>query len=444
MQRLRIDQNGFPQLYYPFALKKEQLQDLFQQALATGKLLSFTLEKIQGNDAHLIDTEPVFLIKFGHFGFQIETHRSQRKNALPIEWQPRGRLIDLDQFCKGWEGLSGSWMLNALSFSPLQAQKYKPVPKPKLWNTNPSGAHTYTQVARITHRFGFDEVLPYHQENGQHYVGRWYQAEGAASWSLEWFALPETMVPQITQDLVLPAHHMPVYPLEDQNELVSDFLNASALYLPPNYVPCLSPEQKRQQLLDSIWWMETRFRVLPRYPFARLKHHINLLSLEADLFTFPSAQIKLPPMTTTEILQTYAQRGNVLLRWLMSISSNDNPQQKEKTMSTNDNTPKTAAEHHQYYVYGTSEEEWIPGTYRQPWFWSSPEDLPVSRNFHSYWEKLPSEERISEACLDHFKQHATPITKDEYDHLLKRKKERQHEDDDAEYRWYGPRFDDDD
>ena len=100
--------------------------------------------------------------------------------------------------------------------------------------------------------------------------------------------------------------------------------------------------------------------------------------------------------------------------------------------------------HHLYYVYGIAEEEWIPGSYQQPWIWKSPEVLPISRNFHGYWEKLPSEERISEAMLPHFIEHATRISKEEYDRLIAIKKRTQHDDDDMEYRWYGPRYEDDD
>ena len=106
----------------------------------------------------------------------------------------------------------------------------------------------------------------------------------------------------------------------------------------------------------------------------------------------------------------------------------------------------TASEkpHHTYYVFGTAEEEWIPGSYRQPWIWHSPDDLPISPNFHGYWEKLPSKECISEAGLSYFKEHAIPIDKEEYDRLIEIKKNRQHADDRAEYMWYGPRYDDED
>ena len=143
-----------------------------------------------------------------------------------------------------------------------------------------------------------------------------------------------------------------------------------------------------------------------------------------------------------------------------------NPNNKDITMS-NDKTPTTPTattkqtqttgedmqpqdtaptpnQHHQHYVYGTSEEEWIPGTYRQPWFWASPEVLPISPNFHGYWEKMPDQETISQDGLATFIERATPISKEEYDRLISIKRDRQHADDDMEYRWYGPRYDDED
>lgn len=113
-------------------------------------------------------------------------------------------------------------------------------------------------------------------------------------------------------------------------------------------------------------------------------------------------------------------------------------------MSTPDNTRPPANAHHQYYAYGYAEEEWIPGAYRQPWLWHSPDTLPFSPNFHSYWQGLPSKKQISEAGLENFKKHATPISKEEYDRLITIKKERQHADDKAEYMWYGPQYDDED
>ena len=123
-----------------------------------------------------------------------------------------------------------------------------------------------------------------------------------------------------------------------------------------------------------------------------------------------------------------------------SIHASNN-QTPGELMQTSDTAPDT--QHHQYYTFGTAQEEWIPTEYQQPWIWHSPKDLPVSPEFHGYWEKLPSEKKISEENLEYFKMHAIPITKEEYDRLLKIKKDIQHADDDMEYRWYGPRYDDD-
>ena len=92
--------------------------------------------------------------------------------------------------------------------------------------------------------------------------------------------------------------------------------------------------------------------------------------------------------------------------------------------------------HHQYYKYSTRTEEWVPHSYDQAWFWESPETLPYSPNFHAAWETaFPRKEILAQASLKHFIEHATPITKEEYDRLLKKKSDIQAEDDRLEYLW---------
>ena len=109
------------------------------------------------------------------------------------------------------------------------------------------------------------------------------------------------------------------------------------------------------------------------------------------------------------------------------------------SMQTSDpaNTP-----HHPYYAYGTTEEEWIPGSYREPFLWESPDSLPFSRNYYSVWEGLPSRRTISAEGLETFKRLAVPISKEEYDRLTSIKCDRQEADSRAEYMWSGPRYDD--
>ena len=101
------------------------------------------------------------------------------------------------------------------------------------------------------------------------------------------------------------------------------------------------------------------------------------------------------------------------------------------------------APHHKYYAYGTTSEEWIPGSYREPFIWPTPDVLPYSENYYSIWEGLPSRRTISEGGLERFKQCATPISKEEYEHLTSIKCARQEADSHAEYMWSGPRYDDD-
>ena len=118
-----------------------------------------------------------------------------------------------------------------------------------------------------------------------------------------------------------------------------------------------------------------------------------------------------------------------------------NNQSTGDTMQTSDTAQDTP--HHQYYVYGEREEEWIPGTYREPYFWESPDTLPYSRNYYSLWEGLPMRKTISEARLATFLRLATPISKEEYDRLTSIKSASQEADSRAEYMWSGPQYDDD-
>ena len=118
-----------------------------------------------------------------------------------------------------------------------------------------------------------------------------------------------------------------------------------------------------------------------------------------------------------------------------------NNQSTGDTVQTSDTA--TEPSHHQYYVYGNREEEWIPGTYREPWIWESPDTLPYSRNYYSLWEGLPMRRTISEAGLAAFLRLAIPISKEEYDRLTGIKSARQEADSHAEYMWSGPRYDDD-
>ena len=95
----------------------------------------------------------------------------------------------------------------------------------------------------------------------------------------------------------------------------------------------------------------------------------------------------------------------------------------------------------QYFVFGNFEEEWIPGSYCEPWIWKSAEQLPISENYHIFWSGLPDRRTLSEDGLPNFLARAIPIDKEEYDRLCAIKQQIQQADDDAEYRWYGPDYD---
>ena len=123
------------------------------------------------------------------------------------------------------------------------------------------------------------------------------------------------------------------------------------------------------------------------------------------------------------------------------VTDTTTPQSTIEKPQTLDSVSESS--HHQHYVFGTAQEEWIPKEYQQPWIWHSPDVLPISPEFHGYWENLPSEKRISKAGLEYFKANATPITKEEYERLIDIKKGIQHADDDMEYMWSGPDYDDD-
>jgi hypothetical protein len=125
-----------------------------------------------------------------------------------------------------------------------------------------------------------------------------------------------------------------------------------------------------------------------------------------------------------------------------NISPPDNTINNPSTgeiMKTSDTAPDTP--HHQYYAYGEREEEWIPGTYREPYFWASPDTLPYSRNHYSLWEGLPMRRTIGKAGLPTFIRLAIPISKEEYDRLTEIKCNRQEADSRAEYMWSGPDYD---
>ena len=121
------------------------------------------------------------------------------------------------------------------------------------------------------------------------------------------------------------------------------------------------------------------------------------------------------------------------------ITDSTNSQSQGDTMQTSDTATDTP--HHQYYAYGEREEEWIPGTYREPYFWHSPETLPYSHNYYSVWEGLPMRRTISKAGLSAFIRLAIPISKEEYDRLTEIKCDRQEADSRAEYMWSGPDYD---
>ena len=108
-------------------------------------------------------------------------------------------------------------------------------------------------------------------------------------------------------------------------------------------------------------------------------------------------------------------------------------------MATTDETATTSpVEHHQYYKYGTRTEEWVQTEYDLAWFWESPDKLPVSPNCHSPWETAFSDQVIGQSELAHFKQHAVPITAEEYKALMDNKADMQDQDDFLEYMWGNP------
>lgn len=119
-----------------------------------------------------------------------------------------------------------------------------------------------------------------------------------------------------------------------------------------------------------------------------------------------------------------------------TMAEHQTPPTSPETTPIEDTFPK-------YFAYGVGTNEWLSGSYTKAWIWKSPETLPISPNFYAWWEKLPNEETITEARLQGFLRAAKPISKEEYERLINIKKERHHEDSDMEYRWYGPRYDDD-
>ena len=99
----------------------------------------------------------------------------------------------------------------------------------------------------------------------------------------------------------------------EDDELISDFLGATDLYIPPNFVLSLTDNEKLKQLRETLWWMECRNRFVPRFPKWRLHQLLDEITVDQDHFQLPMVET---PLTTTEILQRYSRRGNEILRWL--------------------------------------------------------------------------------------------------------------------------------
>ncbi len=306
-------------------LTRDMVEHLMRQTLETGRCLQFDIERI---NRHTHTAEVLFRIRFGYFGFQVNRLTSKKPCSFPDEWGRTGRGVDIGAFLEGWSQL-GVVSINNLSIRALKPFVYS---RPRL-STEPMVYDKdidveWTSVLVVRHRFAFREVLPIcHTDEGSK-LGRWYNigSSECPQWNIEWVSVEPFVLQRYSREEIRRDLHMPAYPLQIDQELVSEFLSASEPYLPCHCPSVLTATQLRQQLYDALWCTEARHRLVPRYTKDRLWQWVNTLRIERAHFAGPQLETA---MTTTEILRLYKQRGSPIVQHLLHRS----PNYTEATMS---------------------------------------------------------------------------------------------------------------
>ena len=305
--------NDLPYIRSPFETDREAFQNLFHRALQTQHRLNFTLEELSCTPELTAEITPLFEVTFGHFGFKIRGLTPEAIRRVNWIWEPHGKLIDFAAFHDGLSEFHGMWMINHLSFTPIGEHRWRSIPEYYEPPVCDEGGEDWSNLLTLRHRFGHPETVPYQRDNDNHLLGRWYQTSGQGDWRLEWLSIDADKIIQQSRSEWRRDLHTPVFPLVEEDELISDFLGATDVYIPPNFVPSLTKNEKLKQLGEALWWMECRFRFVPRFPKWRLRQLLEDTTVDQDCFQLPMIET---PLTTTEILQLYSHRGNDILRWL--------------------------------------------------------------------------------------------------------------------------------
>jgi hypothetical protein len=308
-------QDDLPHWSSPHAVRTDELDRLFQRALETQHLLQFSLEELRPKSDMRPQIRPMFAVHFGHFGFKVRGLSAEATRTLNQVWSLKGRLIDVSIFHQGLLEFGGMWMLNHVSFVPMGPFRLKSVPNRSEPPVVSTMSQDWSHVCTVRHRNGFEEVVPYcSPTEDEHWLGRWVQDIDSKRWHLEWLNVPVNRFHQLQIQLHHRERHMAAYPLVDVDPIRSDFFATSDMYLPPNFVLMLTEEQQKRQLEQALWWMESRFRLVPRYPKSALSTVIQQSMQVGERFQLP---MMTHPMSTTEILTIYSRRGNSILKSLL-------------------------------------------------------------------------------------------------------------------------------
>ena len=311
---LEYSENDIPHIQSPLSVSREELQLIFDRAIQTGRMVTCTLEELSWTPEWNPKITPMFEVKCGHFGLKIRGVTAEVQRKINYNWPIKGRLIDLEELYNELFKPWNMWLLNDVSFTSIGPYRYRELPTCDDPAAS-SKSYTWSSILNIRHRYGFEEVTPYIREGNRHLLGRWYRHYAGATWKLEWIEVSEMRLSTYSRMEENKDFHSVTYPLMDDDEFVSDFLSSTELYIPPNFVSVMTEKETVKQLRDALWWMECRFRLVPRFPKWMLEQLISQTILEKECFHLPMLN---ESMNTTQILQLYGQRGNPILLWLLT------------------------------------------------------------------------------------------------------------------------------
>lgn len=308
------EKSDVPCMRSPLEVSRTELDRMFKLAINTGRMVTFTLEKLSWTSHWTPVVTPKFMVKFGHFGMKITGITPVDQRTVNYTWPIKGRLIDLEAFYAALFQPWNMWLLNHVSFTSIGEFRYRAI-RTHDDSTISSGANSWSSVLTIRHPYYVEETLPYIRHKNHHLLGRWYRYDRGTPWRLEWVHVSDRQLSTHSRMETNKDFHSAHYPLMDNDPLVSDFLGSTELYIPPNLVSMLTDTEKVKQLRDALWWMESRARLVPRFPAWMLERLMKQITVEQVNFHLPMLD---DPMNTTQILHLYSQRGNPILLWLLT------------------------------------------------------------------------------------------------------------------------------